>query len=71
MVVENATTTLYNGTNDFNTNFVGTGNYFLGDDSTGDNRLNGFIGEILIFDSALSTSDIQSIENYLNTKWGL
>jgi hypothetical protein len=31
----------------------------------------GYIGEILIFDSSLSAADIQQIESYLQTKWGL
>lgn len=70
-VIENTLTTLYSGSNDFNTDFTGAGTYYLGDDSTGGNRMFGYIGEILIFDSALSAADIQKIEEYLQTKWGL
>ncbi len=70
-VTENRNQVLYSGTNDFNTNFVGTGHYSLGDDSTGDNRMTGFIGEILIFDSQLSAEDVAKIETYLSSKWGL
>lgn len=32
---------------------------------------NGLIGEILIYDSALSSGDITSVQSYLATKWGL
>ena len=70
-VVEDGATTIFNGATHFNTDFVGTGNYYLGDDSTGNNRMYGFIGEILIFDSDLSGTDIQKIENYLKAKWGI
>lgn len=70
-VVENGTTPLHSGTIDFNTNFTGTGTYTLGDDSTGGNMQTGYIGEILIFDSALSAGNITQIETYLQTKWGL
>lgn len=38
---------------------------------SGSDGLNGDIGEILIYTSALSAGDITSIENYLATKWGL
>ncbi len=70
-VTENTNTQIYNNATHFNTDFTGTGNYYLGDDSTGNNRMTGFIGEILIFDSALSPADITKIESYLKNKWGL
>ncbi len=41
-VTEN-TTSIYNSTVDFNTDFTGSGNYVLGDDSTVGNRLYGYI----------------------------
>ncbi len=33
--------------------------------------LNGWIGEILIFSGTLSTNQIQRVESYLSTKWGI
>ena len=33
--------------------------------------MNGYIGEVLIWTRALSTSEQSSVELYLNTKWGL
>ena len=35
------------------------------------NGLNGDIAEILVYNTALSTADRQTIENYLNQKYGL
>lgn len=70
-VNENSLDELYSGNLTFNTDFVGTGNYVLGDDATGGNRLNGYIAEILIFDGQLSIEDITLIESYLLNKWGL
>ncbi len=69
-IVDENTTNIYNGTVNFNTDFTGTGNYTLGDDTTGNNRLNGYIGEFLIFDEALSATDIAKLKNYLQNKWG-
>ena len=43
----------------------------LGDDSTGGNRLSGYIGEILIFDRALSEDDMNVLTNYLRNKWAV
>jgi hypothetical protein len=70
-VSEGSTTQLYAGNNNFNTDFTGVGTYYLGDDSSGGNRMYGFIGEILIFDQNLSPAEIAQIENYLQSKWGL
>lgn len=69
-IVDENSTTIYNGGLNFNTDFTGTGNYTLGDDTTGNNRLNGYIGEFLIFDDALSASDIAKLKDYLQNKWG-
>jgi hypothetical protein len=70
-VTEDGTTQMYAGNNDFNTDFTGAGTYYLGDDATGGNRMYGYIGEILIFDNALSAQDISDLETYLQNKWGL
>ena len=64
-------TIIYDDAIDFNTDFVGEGNYVLGDDSTGGNRLSGYIGEILIFDRALSEDDMNVLTNYLRNKWAV
>jgi hypothetical protein len=29
------------------------------------------VAEIIVYNSALSTSDRQSVESYLSTKWGI
>ncbi len=68
-VTENSTS-IYNAAMDFNTDFTGAGNYVLGDDATGGNRLNGYIGEFLIFDAQLSAADILKMKTYLQNKWG-
>ena len=35
------------------------------------NHLNGDVAEIIVYNSALSTSDRESVESYLSTKWGI
>lgn len=52
--------------------------YFGGDDRSGGNGgalsgtyMNGYIGEVLIWQRALTSSEISSVELYLNQKWGL
>lgn len=42
---------------------------FLG--SWDSNDFNGDVGEIIIYDTALSDANRQSVEAYLNTRWGL
>ncbi|SMF43333.1 fibronectin type III domain-containing protein [Pseudobacteriovorax antillogorgiicola] len=64
-------TILYDGALYFNTDFIGEGQYVLGDDTTGSNRLVGYIGEILIFDKELSSSELDTLRAYLKSKWGL
>ena len=39
--------------------------------SSPDNYLNGYIGEIIIYDRALTMNEITQVENYLSTKYGL
>ena len=68
--VEENTTSVFNGAVLFNTDFTGAGNYVLGDDTSGGNRLYGYIGEFLIFDSQLSGADISKVKTYLKNKWG-
>lgn len=70
-VYENGSPILTNSVNTFNTSFTGTGNYVLGDDSTGGNRMVGYIAEFLIFDGVLTAGDSLVVEDYLNQKWGL
>jgi hypothetical protein len=70
-ITENSITTLFSNNTSFNTDFTGAGTYVLGDDASGGNRLAGYIGEFLIFDKALSATEIQKLEDYLKNKWGL
>ena len=70
VITENSTTEVFNGGIDFNTSFTGNGDYVLGDDTTGGNRLNGYIAEFLVFDRALTAQEIATLEQYLQNKWG-
>jgi hypothetical protein len=70
-VTEGGVTELISGPTYFNTDFTGVGSYTLGDDATGGNRMNGFIGEFLIFDRALTPAEVSKLEKYLINKWGL
>lgn len=69
-ITENLSTQLFSGSTMFGTDFTGTGTYVLGDDATGGNRMNGYIAEFLIFDKALTPSEITILESYLKNKWG-
>ena len=44
--------------------------FIIGNGSSGGN-LTGDVAEIIVYNSALSTSDRQSVESYLSTKWGI
>ena len=70
IITENSSTTIYNGSIQFGTDFIGDGDYVLGDDTTGNNRMFGYISEFLIFDKALTAQEISSLETYLKNKWG-
>jgi hypothetical protein len=59
-------TTSSTGTQTINT---ATG-IIVGNGPSGGN-LNGDVAEIIVYNSALSTSDRQSVESYLSTKWGI
>jgi hypothetical protein len=48
----------------------GAGIISLGTNSNGD-RLDGDVGEMLIYDAALSSTDREAVEAYLADKWGL
>lgn len=69
-VVSENTTSIFSGALTFNTDFTGAGDYVLGDDDTGGNRMVGYIGEFLIFDAQLSAADITKVKDYLKNKWG-
>lgn len=69
-VTENGVTQLFSGATLFGTDFTGTGTYILGDDATGGNRMTGYIAEFLIFDKALTSQEISTLETYLKNKWG-
>lgn len=49
---------------------IGAGIY-IGAHANNTNWHNGDIAEIIVYNSALSTSDRQSVESYLSTKWGI
>jgi hypothetical protein len=70
VISENINTQIFNGGTMFNTDFTGTGNYVLGDDVTGGNRMYGYIGEFLIFDRVLTPAELSTLQNYLKNKWG-
>ncbi len=45
-------------------------NFFIGNDSGG-NPYDGDIAEIIVYDTALSTANLNNVGNYLETKYGL
>lgn len=53
------------------TDFTGLGRYILGDDMTGGDRLEGYLGELLIFDRELTSDELSTLETYLKNKWGI
>ena len=68
---QNGTALYTNRNNEYGrTDFTGAGAYILGDDQTGGDRLQGFIGEILIFDRQLSAGEAATLSTYLKNKWG-
>jgi len=58
--------TLYH--DDFNNNPLRIGGAFGGANSE---RVDGYIGEIIIFDRALSDAEVEDVNNYLSRKWGI
>lgn len=67
---ENGGLVYSNWSNWGNTSFTGSGSYVLGDDQTGGDRLNGYLGEFLIFDGQLTAAQTTTIQTYLKNKWG-
>lgn len=67
---ENGNTIYTNFSNWGNTAFTGSGSYVLGDDQTGGDRLDGYIGELLIFDGPLTNNQLTTLRSYLKNKWG-
>lgn len=68
---ENGVTKYANKNNEYGrTDFTGAGAYVLGDDQTGGDRLDGFIGEFLVFDRQLTEQEATTLTNYLKNKWG-
>lgn len=57
----------------FSPNFIQSGNLTLkhiGGRTTG-NRWNGAIGEIVIYDSSVSSGSVSQVQSYLRTKWAI
>lgn len=52
------------------TAFTGAGGYVLGDDQTGGDEFNGYIGEFLVFDRELTSDELNLMKSYLKNKWG-
>lgn len=67
---ENGNLVYSNWSNWGNTSFTGSGSYVLGDDQTGGDQLDGYLGEFLIFDRKLTPSEMSTLETYLKNKWG-
>ena len=68
---QNGTALYTDRTNEYGrTDFTGAGSYVLGDDQTGGDRLQGFIGEFLIFDRQLTAQEAATLSQYLKNKWG-
>lgn len=63
------TGTIGTTTGNVNYFFFGGNNRNVG--ATSNTYMNGYIGEVMIWARALSTSEIASVETYLNQKWGL
>lgn len=69
-LTQNGTQIVNNGNHDFNTSFT-NGNYTLGDDDTGGNRLIGYLSEILYYDRALTSDEISLLSQHTEAKWGI
>jgi len=46
-------------------------NYTIGTLQSGANTVTGYIAEVIVFNSVLGTTQRQSVENYLMSKWGI
>lgn len=49
---------------------IGTYDLVLGDDATGGNTFTGFIGELIVYEGALTATEVQRVESYLAIKYG-
>ncbi len=54
-----------------NTGTAGTFNYTLGDDDDGGNDMEGFIGEVITYQSTLTELEALQVESYLALKYGI
>jgi len=60
------------GTSSSSTGNFGYSQYGIGHDPGGDNTpWNGYIGEVIVYNGALTTAQRQQIEGYLAKKWGI
>lgn len=50
---------------------IGTYTATLGDDVTGGNPFTGFIGELIVYEGALTATEAQRVESYLAIKYGI
>lgn len=66
--IDGSATTGNPGTNLWNLIRLGSSGSSPGDSS---GTLDGFIAEVLVYDSALSTADRETVESYLASKWGV
>ncbi|MDP5077574.1 MAG: hypothetical protein NWQ19_05750, partial [Nonlabens sp.] len=69
-IFENTRSIAALNTKTFSTNWT-TGNYVLGDDASGGNRLIGTMSEILYFDRALNPVELLKVNSYLAVKYGI
>ncbi len=56
---------------DTTNNSSNTSPLFIGSRNNGANFMDGYIGEIIIFDRALTDQEIEDVETYLGTKWDI
>jgi hypothetical protein len=50
---------------------TGTYNVTMGDDATGSNVLKGLIGELIVYEGTLTSTEVQKIESYIGIKYGI
>ncbi len=75
------TTTYYNGSIAYNSLFGGASSSAIGSSGSfnitnynmtfGNINMKGFLGEVIVYNSVLSTAQLQQIEGYLAWKWGV
>jgi hypothetical protein len=65
---------VYNGTVSYNTDFGSIGevtSFILGNNANNAGELAGAIGEVIVYNEALTSQEIQQIESYLAVKYGI